>query len=95
MYRTPDGRLWMDDRGAGRNDDNGDGGNEPPSKGSELACAKLQIYRGSSESYPAFITPEAYYALLDYRRDWATSGGRNPRPGDPHVHKGRRPSEAG
>ncbi len=73
VYRMPDGTLEMGDAADGREMD---GAGNP-------ACAKLQIYRGSGESYPAFITPEAYAALDDYRAECADRIGRKLLPGDP------------
>ena len=80
VCRGVDGRLQMCDNN--REEGNGDG-SLPDADTHRVACAKLQIYRGSPESYPAFITPEAYTALLDYRAEWAARVGRNPRPRDP------------
>ena len=73
VYRMPDGTLEMGDAA--------DGGERDGAK--RPVCAKLQIYRGSGESYPAFITPEAYAALDDYRAECADRIGRRPLPGDP------------
>ncbi len=50
---------------------------------SEVACAMIRIYKGSKESYPAFITPEAYSAVMDYEKEWAKQVGRKPKPEDP------------
>jgi len=50
---------------------------------SEIVCAMIRIYKGTKESYPAFITPEAYYTVMDYRRDWIRQVGRIPKPEDP------------
>ena len=91
VYRTPDGKLWMDDHGGA-----GGGEQAPVPSGSKLVCTKLQIYRGSPESYPAFITPEAYAALLDYRAYWAASVGREPRPSEPmFIRAGDLPRRGG
>jgi len=79
-----DRRLQMCDNN--REEGNGDG-SLPNADTRGVACAKLQIYRGSPESYPAFITPEAYEALLDYRAEWAARVGRNPGPRDPMLIK--------
>ena len=46
-------------------------------------CAMLQIYRGTSAGYPAFVTPEAYGALLRYKVTWTAEIGREPKPEDP------------
>ncbi len=52
-------------------------------EGREVACVMLSIYHGTSAQYPAFITPEAYDAVLKYRMKWANDVGREPRPDDP------------
>lgn len=52
-----------------------------------IACAMLKIYQGTGFSYPAFITPEAYEALVDYKLDWARDIGREPRGEDPIFKK--------
>ena len=60
-----------------------------------IACARLQIYRGSSEEYPAFITPEAYEALLEYKADWAHRVGHAPEPHEPmFIRMGDLPRKA-
>ena len=64
----------------------GDGAAEP-------VCALLTTYGRTNASYPAFITPEAYAAVMDYRNVWATEVGRPPEPGDPIFKKaGNRPA---
>ncbi|MDE0267350.1 MAG: integrase [Thaumarchaeota archaeon] len=77
VYGEPGGKLRM----------GGSDGAVRKAAATGIACAKLQIYRGSPEAYPAFITPEAYEALLDYREEWASRVGRNPRPNDPMFIK--------
>ena len=54
-----------------------------PDPGDTVACAVLRVYRGSPESYLAFITPEAFNALQVYGRTWAKLRGHLPRPKDP------------
>lgn len=49
----------------------------------EPVCAMLYVYSGSSERYPAFITPEAYDAIMHYKMDWIRQVGREPKPEDP------------
>ena len=56
---------------------------DPGADGGEVACAMLQVYRGSAESYVAFITPEAHAALQEYGRMWIRHMGRQPGPKDP------------
>jgi len=53
----------------------------------EIVCVMLIIYKGTSENYPAFITPEAYQAILDYRTEWIKEVGREPKPADPVFKK--------
>jgi hypothetical protein len=56
---------------------------ESQEKKAQVICAILQIYQGTSEYYPAFITPEAYHALMEYRASWTRDVGREPKPTDP------------
>ncbi len=56
---------------------------DPGAEGHDIACAMLEVYRGSTESYVTFITPEAYDALREYGRAWAERMGRMPDPKDP------------
>lgn len=56
-------------------------------KNSELVCAMLKVYAGSKEQYPAFITPEAYFALMDYKTEWIREIGREPKPSEPIFKK--------
>ena len=62
---------------------NGDELTLDPGEGSDVACAMLNVYRGSSESYMAFITPEAFAALQEYALDWVERMGRQAGPDDP------------
>ena len=56
-------------------------------KNAEIVCAMVKIYRNSYASYPAFITPEAYSALQDYKLEWTREVGRNPKPSEPIFKK--------
>ena len=67
IYGTEEGGLALD----------------PGADGGKVACAVLRVYRGSPESYLAFITPEAFDALQVYGRTWAGLRGHLPRPKDP------------
>ena len=49
----------------------------------EVACAMIRIYKGTKESYPAFITPEAFDAIMDYKKEWTKQVGRKPKPEEP------------
>ena len=55
---------------------------DPGGEGSEVACAALDVYRGSVEGYTAFVTPEAFAALQGYGRAWAKTTGRQAKPED-------------
>lgn len=58
----------------------------------EVACAMIRIYKGSSCAYAAFITPEAYAALLNHKRKWIREVGRPPKPDEPvFKQRGTRP----
>jgi hypothetical protein len=50
---------------------------------SEVVCCVLLIYRHTKDEYPAFITPEAYNALQNYKTVWINEIGREPKPKDP------------
>ncbi len=39
-------------------------------KNVKLECATIVVYKGSPDVYDAFITPEAYHALLEYKNLW-------------------------
>ena len=56
----------------------------------EPACAKICVYRGESEEYVTFMTPEAYKALMEYKADWEEEVGRAPGPEDPVFKRGGR-----
>ena len=56
---------------------------DPGADACEVACAMLQVYRGSAANYMAFITPEAYESLKVYGLTWADCMGRQPNPKDP------------
>lgn len=49
----------------------------------QIVCAMLTVYRKTQEEYPAFITPEAYRSIMDYRLKWIKEVGREPLPTDP------------
>ena len=59
-----------------------------------VACAMLRVYASTFAEYAAFITPEAYEAVQDYRAVWAREAGREPKPNDPFIKKAG-PSAAG
>lgn len=49
----------------------------------KIICASLTVYRKTPEEYPAFITPEAYKALMDYKQSWFSDVGKEPLSTDP------------
>ena len=57
----------------------------------EAACVAVQVYRNSYAEYAAFITPEAYRALMDYAVQWETEAGRKPGDGDPVFRSRAKP----
>ena len=49
----------------------------------KVVCAVIKIYKGSSHEYPAFISPEAYHALVDdYKIQWQKDTGHYPKSSD-------------
>ncbi|WP_428326635.1 integrase [Nitrosopumilus sp.] len=56
---------------------------ESQEKQAEIVCAMISIYNDSNQKYPAFITPEAYDALLNYKMEWIKEVGREPKPDEP------------
>lgn len=53
----------------------------------QVVCAMFTVYKGTSDEYPGFVTPEAYQSLLDYRTSWIKEMGKEPRPTDPLFKK--------
>jgi hypothetical protein len=49
---------------------------------SEIVCAMLMVYKHTKDEYPAFITPEAYKAILNYRTSWINEVGKEPKPNE-------------
>ena len=50
-------------------------------------CAMIKVYKGTPDSYPTFITPEAYKSLTDYKNEWIREIKREPRPDEPIFKK--------
>lgn len=46
-------------------------------------CALLRIYKKTPKQYTAIITPEAYQALMEYKKSWFAQLRREPKPTDP------------
>jgi hypothetical protein len=53
----------------------------------QVVCAMFTVYKGTSDEYPGFVTPEAYHSLLDYKTSWIKEMGKEPRPTDPLFKK--------
>lgn len=61
----------------------------------KLVCGMLKIYKGSSEQYPAFVTPEAFFSLEEWKKEWARRIGRQPKEEDPiFINEGDLPRRA-
>jgi len=56
---------------------------ESQAETAEIVCAVLKVYNHTDQKYPAFITPEAYKAILDYRKSWILEVGREPKLHEP------------
>lgn len=56
---------------------------DPGEADSEVACAMMEVYRGSEKGHTAFMTPEAFAALQEYGYAWSRAMGRRAGPGDP------------
>jgi len=56
---------------------------ESEAKRAQVACAIIVVYKGNiKDEYPAFITPEAHSALMEYRKIWAQEKMREPKDSD-------------
>ena len=56
---------------------------ESVEKEGRIVCAIIKVYGDAKESYFAFITPEAYDSVLEYRQTWIQKTGLEPRDEDP------------
>lgn len=56
---------------------------ESVEKEGRIVCAIIKVYGDAKESYFAFITPEAYDSVLEYRQTWIQKTGLEPRDDDP------------
>jgi hypothetical protein len=52
-----------------------------------IVCGMIRIYADSREEYFAFITPECWEAIQEYRQSWIMEAGRQPQPNDPFLKK--------
>jgi len=53
----------------------------------KVACAILTVYKNTPDEYPGFITPEAYEAIQNYRKEWIQQIGKAPKLEDPLFKK--------
>jgi len=56
---------------------------ESVEKNGKVVCALFKVYRDAKESYCAFITPETYNSVLEYRQTWIQKTGLEPKDDDP------------
>ncbi len=56
---------------------------ESEEKRARIGCGILTVYKKTLEEYPAFITQEAYDAIMDYKQAWIKEIGKEPKPTDP------------
>ncbi len=84
-----DGLKWQDLRPVYRIDGNLvlDDVTESEDRRAEIVCAVLTVYRHTKDEYPAFITPEAYKALQNYRTLWINELRKEPKSSDPLFKK--------
>jgi len=52
-------------------------------KRAEIVCGVMNIYAETDSEHPAFITPEAYNAVMSYRSEWTREVGREPKDTEP------------
>jgi hypothetical protein len=53
----------------------------------KISCAILTVYKNTYDEYPAFITPEAFEAIQNYRQEWIQEVGKEPKASDPLLKK--------
>ena len=56
---------------------------ESVERNGKVVCALIKVYRDAKENYCAFITPEAYSSVLEYRQTWIQKTFSEPRDDDP------------
>jgi len=54
-------------------------------KDGKIVCGVIRVYGIAKESYFAFITPEAYNSVLEYRQHWVQKSEREPKDTDPFL----------
>lgn len=60
---------------------------ETISQKGKVVCGMIKIYSGSKWEYMAFITPECWNAIEEYRKYWTKEIGKEPKPDDPFFKK--------
>jgi integrase len=60
---------------------------ESEQKHAAIVCGIMTVYKNTADEYPAFITPEAYEAIQNYKKEWIQDTGKEPRPEDPFFKK--------
>lgn len=58
---------------------------ESVAKSGRIACGMILIYAGSEHNQFAFITPETYQAIQDYKIKWTQEIGKEPKPDEPFL----------
>ena len=53
----------------------------------EIVCAVITIYKKSFAEIPAFITPEAYQSLMNWKKEYSSDIGRDPKLDEPVFKK--------
>ncbi|NIP61843.1 MAG: hypothetical protein GWN01_01930 [Nitrosopumilaceae archaeon] len=56
---------------------------ESVEKKGKVVCGLIDIYADSTERYFAFITPECWKYIQEYKVEWTSKFGKEPRPDDP------------
>lgn len=51
----------------------------------KIVCAMILIYEGDTASQFAFVTPECYEMIQNYRTEWIQKVGKEPKPDDPFM----------
>jgi len=54
-------------------------------KDGKIVCGIIRVYGNAKESYYAFITPEAYNSVLEYRQHWVQKSSREPKDTEPFL----------
>ena len=57
----------------------------------KFECVAVRTYRNTYAEYAAFITPEAYRAIMEYAVEWEADVGRKPHDSDPIFMSRKKP----